>query len=146
MPVSDRADRPASDVVDLSVINPGVVDPGVLARAADRQEGAIVAFNAAMRGHVLALIDDRLIAEHRDHPFGPHGAALQSVLNHFRSAGIEKKLAILALTPFQAYILVALSGVRGVLPTRVTEEVFATTQDAEHAIFLRRVAALRQAG
>lgn len=108
----------------------------------DAGDPARALFAASLRVSIRALVTPDLIAEHRRRPFGPHGRELAAVLTYFRSAAVAGKLALLAEGAMGPYRIVRLSGLRGVVPDRVSDEIFDMLEDAEHAVFLRRVDAL----
>ena len=58
---------------------------------------------------------------------------------YFRRAPLNDKYAIIAVEPFKAYRVVALSGHRGVAPRIVEDKIHATQEEAYHGVFLRRV-------
>lgn len=109
----------------------------------DKQTIYIKRFDKTVRDHLKTLITDELIAEHRKNVAGPHGDALERLLNYFRRAAIVDKYAILAVKPFAEYRIVALSGRRTVPPRLVDDQVYATPEEAQHAVFLRRIQDLK---
>ncbi|MGH7096912.1 MAG: hypothetical protein ACREE4_04510 [Stellaceae bacterium] len=110
----------------------------------DKQELYLARFDQVVRQRLRALVTDELIAAHRRNPSGPHGDDLERLLNYFRRAAIHDKYAILAVKPFAEYRMVALSGQRGVPPRAVDDKAYATPEEAQHAVFLRRVQDLMQ--
>lgn len=110
----------------------------------DKQTIYFARFDAGLRRRLRALVTDELIAEHRASPAGPHGDALERLLGYFRRAAISDKYAILAVKPYAEYRIVALSGKRGVPPRVVDDKTYATPDEAQHAVFLRRVQDLMQ--
>ncbi len=109
---------------------------------ADKTEFYLQRFDHYVRTRVRALVTPDLIARHRARPNGPHDDDLARVLNYFRRASVADKYAILALKPLGDYQLVKLSGQRGVAPRVVDETIYQNEEDAQHAVFLRRVADL----
>ena len=51
----------------------------------------------------------------------------------------------MAVEPFKAYRIVALSGQRGVAPRIVEDKTYASQEEAYHGVFLRRVQDLLEA-
>ncbi len=121
-----------------------MLQPEQIARAPDRQSESLAAFDRATRQRLAPLLTDDLIEEHRRRPVGPHGPALAMVLNYFRRAAMQDKLAVFAIRHFEDYRIVALSGRRGVLPRWASDEHYGSLDEASHAIFLMRVAAFRR--
>lgn len=110
----------------------------------DKQTLYVRRFDAVVRRRLRAAVTDELIAAHRRNPSGPHGDDLERLLNYFRRAAITDKYAILAVKPYAEYRIVALSGQRGVPPRAVDDKTYATPDEAQHAVFLRRVHDLMQ--
>lgn len=122
----------------------GEMMPDEATEIRDKQTLYFKRFDAVVRQRLRARVTDELIAEHRRNPSGPHGDDLERLLNYFRRAAINDKYAILAVKPFAEYRIVALSGRRGVPPRAVDDKTYATTDEAQHAVFLRRVQDLMQ--
>ena len=92
-----------------------------------------------IRDHLKTLVTDELIEEHRLKPLGQHSDALERLLNYFRRGPVPDKYAVMAIKPFEAYRVVALAGRRGIPPRLVEDRVYATLEEAYHAVFLRRI-------
>jgi len=122
----------------------GEVMPEEATEIRDKQALYVRRFDATVRKHLRLLVTDELIAEHKRNPSGPHSDTLERILNYFRRAALADKYAILAAKPFAEYRIVALSGRRGVPPRVVDDKVYATPDQAQHAVFLRRVHDLMQ--
>jgi hypothetical protein len=104
--------------------------------------------------YILPLLRDetkrkRLIAEHKKNPIGVPGRAgreamghsedLARVLDKFRRHPMAGKYVIVTRRHFEEYHIGVCSGVRGE-PVGILEgEAFSTQEEAEHAIFLRRI-------
>ena len=69
---------------------------------------------------------------------------LARLLDRLRVVPQRGKHVIVETTPWQEYRIGLLPGVRGT-PVEVTEESYSSREDAEHAIFLKRLAALLEA-
>lgn len=110
------------------------------------------------RTYVLPLLRDeatrnRLIAEHRANPVGTppkggrpaveHSPDLIRVLDKFRRQPMAGKLVTVCKKAFADYRIAVCSGVRGE-PLKFLDGSFSSEEAAEHAIFLRRIAALLQ--
>ena len=64
-------------------------------------------------------------------------------LLYFRKAELAGKYAVYCTVPFEAYRVVALSGLPGVPPRVVDDRTYTSVNDAYHAVFLRRINDLR---
>lgn len=90
-----------------------------------------------------------LIAEHRRTPIGRpgrvgraafmHSPELTRVLDFFRRAPAEGKYVLLCNPPEAPWQIAALTGRRGEAPRPIEGAVFKAREDAEHAVFERRV-------
>lgn len=98
---------------------------------------------AIARDEIRPRIDDDLIAEHADTPIGQHSDDLQRVLTYFRRQPAEDKYAIVELEKDETWQLAKTTGVRGEPPELVGEDTYDSQEAAEHALFRRRVADLR---
>jgi hypothetical protein len=124
---------------------------------------------ALARDHAFTAVDDydtrtyilphlrdpesraRIIAEHRTHPRGAasqpgvkppnHSEPLKRLIDKLRMVPQAGKHTIVELVPWQDYAIGILPGRRGGA-VRITRERYRTREDAEHAIFLKRLAAL----
>ncbi len=93
----------------------------------------------------------RIIAEHRMHPRGAaaqpgvtppnHSVELKRLIDKLRMTPQAGKHTIVETTPWQEYAIGILPGRRGGV-VRITKERYRTREDAEHAIFLKRLSAL----
>jgi hypothetical protein len=93
-----------------------------------------------LRRRVYGLVDDDLLAEHREHPFGPHSPTLIEVLDFLRRNPDPEMPRYLVLDDGQGFEVGLRSAERGAPPSSAGEERFATRAEAEHAVFLRRLA------
>ena len=105
----------------------------------DKQVIYIRRFDKSVRDRLKSLVTDELIEAHRRNPAGPHPEALERLLNYFRRASVADKYAILTMRQFAAYRVIALSGRRGVAPRAVDDQVYKTLEEAQHAVFLKRL-------
>lgn len=93
------------------------------------------------RTQVAPRVTPQIIAEHRERPVGKHSDDLERVLIHLRKNHMEMggKYIIVCTRPHEEWRLAVLSGVPGVPPS-LTEEAFPDRFQAEHGLFLRRLA------
>lgn len=116
--------------------------------------GAVDDYN--VRTYLLAHLRDKdrrdaLIAEHRQHPRGAatqpgqrpplHSPVLAQLVDKLRVVPQAGKHTIVETKPWEEYAIGILPGKRGGV-VRITKERYATREDAEHAIFLKRLKAL----
>ncbi len=90
----------------------------------------------------------RIIAEHRANPRGAaaqpgqrppnHSIDLKRLIDKLRMSPQAGKHTIVETVPWQEYSIGLLPGRRGGV-IRITKERYATREDAEHAIFLKRL-------
>jgi hypothetical protein len=94
-----------------------------------------------LRRRVYGLVDDELLAEHRERPFGPHSPRLIEVLDFLRRNPDPEQPRYLVLDDGEGFEVGMRASERGAPPTAVDDdERFATRAEAEHAVFLRRLA------
>lgn len=94
-----------------------------------------------LRRRVRVLVDDELLAEHRERPFGPHSPALIEVLDFLRRNPDPEMPRYLVLDDGEGGLHVGLRAEHpGKPPRPLGDERFATRGEAEHAVFLRRLA------
>ena len=98
-------------------------------------------FDKRLRDNLKKAITPELIAEHRAKPLGQHSDALDRLLNYFRREEMPDKYAILRVGPLTScsYRVMALSGRAGHPPRLVDDKLYATLNEAYHAVFLLRV-------
>jgi hypothetical protein len=89
---------------------------------------------------VRGLVDAELLAEHRERPFGPHSPALVEVLDFLRRNPDPERTRYLVLDTGAGFAIGARADRRGDPPARLGEELLGTRAEAEHAVFLRRLA------
>jgi hypothetical protein len=99
-------------------------------------------FNAGWADRVRALLDDGIVEEHRQAPRGPHSERLARVLRFLRSQPIEGKLIVVQEEPWRSYRIGVLSGVPG-QAAAISGDRYASYDECLHAIFKRRIEALR---
>lgn len=106
---------------------------------------AYARFDERWRKQLRSLPLDALIAEHRRRPFGPHGDALARLLSYFRGAEMPGKHVIFGLDGNAGWVLGRIGRPRaqGTLELDTTT-VYSSCEDAEHAVFVARVEALRR--
>jgi hypothetical protein len=94
-----------------------------------------------LRRRVHGLVDDELLAEHRERPFGPHSPRLIEVLDFLRRNPDPECPRYLVLDDGEGFELGVRSAERGAPPTSLDGgERFTTRAKAEHAVFRRRLA------
>jgi hypothetical protein len=94
-----------------------------------------------LRRRIYTLVDDDLLAEHREQPFGRHSPRLVEVLDFLRRNPDPELPRYLVLDDGEGFEIGVRSSERGAPPTPLpSEERFATRAEAEHAVFLRRLA------
>jgi len=98
-------------------------------------------FDKRLRDALKKTVTPDVIAEHRDKPLGQHSDALDRLLNYFRREEMPDKYAILRVGPLRScsYRVMALSGRAGQPPRQVDDKLYATLNEAYHAVFLLRV-------
>jgi len=97
---------------------------------------------------------EALIAEHREHPRGAgtkagepaplHSPTLKRLIDKLRMVPQAGKHTIVETKPWEEYRIGILPGRRGGV-IEITDEKYATREDAEHAIFLKRLRVLLDA-
>jgi hypothetical protein len=92
------------------------------------------------------LVTQEVIEEHKLNPIGKHSDQLEKLLFNIRKYHPNLRLnqqkgryVIICTKPHQEWCIGELSEVRGVPPKLLTEESFTSRQEAEHAVFLRRL-------
>jgi hypothetical protein len=90
---------------------------------------------------VLPHITKATIEEHRERPIGKHSDELERVLIYLRKHHLEipGKYILVCTKPFEEWRLATLSGVPGV-PPKLLADTFRDRNEAEHALFLKRLA------
>jgi len=111
----------------------------------DKDEIYFRRFDKMQREFLKQLISDEVVAEFNKNPLGQHSEALERLLGYFRRQGLNDKYAIMAVEPFKAYRIVALSGRRGVAPRVVEDEIYPNIDDAYRGVFKRRIQDLLEA-
>lgn len=89
---------------------------------------------------VRGLVDEELLAEHRERPFGPHSPALIEVLDFLRRNPDPERPRYLVLDTGEGFALGARAPSRGDPPVRLDGEVLPSREAAEHLVFRRRLA------
>ncbi len=96
-------------------------------------------FDKMQRDFLKTLVSDEVIEEFRRKPLGQHSEALERLLNYFRRQPQNDKYAVMAVEPFKAYRIVALSGHRGVAPRLVEDKIYPSAEEAYQGVFRRRI-------
>jgi hypothetical protein len=93
-----------------------------------------------LRRRVVGLVDDELVAEHRERPFGPHSPALTEVLDFLRRNPDPELPRYLVLDDGEGFEIGLRAADRGGPPASLGGERLASRAEAEHAVFLHRLA------
>jgi hypothetical protein len=93
-----------------------------------------------LRRRVRGLVDAELLAEHRERPFGPHSPALVEVLAFLRRNPDPELPRYLLLADGRGFGVGMRAAERGAPPMALGGERLQTRAEAEHAVFLRRLA------
>lgn len=117
----------------------GEVSPELAALIEDKQSIYESRYRKMLRERLKKLATKDVIDEHRSLPLGQHSSELERILNYFRRGSLPDKYIIATIKPFEAYRVMALSGVRGIPPREVDERVYPSLDEAYHAVFLRRL-------
>ena len=111
------------------------------------------------RMYILPYLKDKssleaIIAEHREHPRGAgtkageaaplHSVPLKRLIDKLRVVPQAGKHTIVETIPWKEYRIGLLPGHRGGV-VEISDESYATREDAEHAIFLKRLKTLLEA-
>lgn len=90
---------------------------------------------------VRPRITPRLVEEHRADPFGRHGVDLEIVLRFLRRDLIttRPRYVIVAEEPYESRYRIGENPRRPGAPITLTDESYATEEEAQHAVFLRRL-------
>lgn len=106
-----------------------------------------------MRMYVIKHLKDKekrdaLIAEHRQFPRGGatqpgsppplQSSVLKKLVDKLRMSPQQGKHTIVETVPWKEYSIGVLPGARG-KPVKITKEKYKTREDAEHAIFCKRL-------
>ncbi|MEE3287888.1 MAG: branched-chain amino acid ABC transporter permease [Pseudomonadota bacterium] len=105
----------------------------------DKDQLAFRRYDKNQRDFLKTLVTDEVIEEFKKKPLGQHSEALERLLTYFRRQPMVDKYAIQCVEPFKAYQIVALSGLPGVAPRLVEDEVYTSREDAYVGVFTRRV-------
>lgn len=95
------------------------------------------------REEILPRIDANLIAEHRENPFGPHGDDLQRVIAFLGRRDTAGSEVIVMDRPHEEWVIARVAAEWGG-GFELTDERFETQRAAQHAVFLRRLAAFAE--
>jgi hypothetical protein len=94
-----------------------------------------------MRSKIRDLVDAELIEEHRRHPIGEHSPNLDVVLSYLRrSPNRDAPRLVLVAADSGGWRIAEWSRVRGDPLTMADGETYGSREEAEHAVFLRRLA------
>jgi branched-chain amino acid transport system permease protein len=82
--------------------------------------------------------DLRLAREFMATPIGHHSPDLQRLLRQFRGEPVKGKYALLTVRPNREWMLIELSGEKGVPFTLHPDQRFTSLAEAERAVFRKR--------
>jgi hypothetical protein len=94
----------------------------------------------AIRERLTGVVTRELVAEHRTRPFGPHSPRLGEVLDFLRRNSALNLPRYVVLKDGDAFGVGVRPAERGAPVPRADGASFATRAEAEHAVFLRRLA------
>jgi hypothetical protein len=94
----------------------------------------------AIRERLSGMVTVELVAEHRARPFGPHSPPLGEVLDFVRRNPALDLPRYVVLQEGEVFGVGVRPAERGAAVPRAGGEAFATRGEAEHAVFLRRLA------
>ena len=95
--------------------------------------------------YIKQVLNDEIIEEHRLKPLGQHSEPLARVLAYCRRIPMNQQLAIKHDRKSDTYMIIRLSGKRGVAPTVVDTEAFQTLNEAYHGLFLKQINTILEA-
>jgi hypothetical protein len=93
-----------------------------------------------LRRRVYGLVDEELMAEHRERPFGPHSPSLAEVLDFLRRNPDPELPRYLVLDDGEGFEIGLRAADRGGPPASLGGERLKTRAEAEHSVFLHRLA------
>ncbi|WP_155931883.1 hypothetical protein [Methylopila sp. 73B] len=83
---------------------------------------------------------DAVIGEHRRAPQpGQRSEALERLMVYFQREAAADGYAVLVVKPFEAYRLVENARGLGLGPRALDDQLYASPEEAEHGLFLRRI-------
>jgi hypothetical protein len=95
---------------------------------------------AILERRVRGLVTPALVAEHREHPFGPHSPELVEVVDFLRRNPDPDLPRYLVLRTGERFCIAARAALPGAPAQRAEEADHPSRAEAEHAVFLRRLA------
>lgn len=102
-------------------------------------------FNDKQCEYIKQVLNDEIIEEHRLKPLGQHSEPLARVLAYCRRIPMNQQLAIKHDRKSDTYMIIRLSGKRGIAPTVVDTETFQTLNEAYHGLFLKQINTILEA-
>jgi branched-chain amino acid transport system permease protein len=116
----------------------GEVMPEEATEIADKSVIALRRYDKRSRDFLKTLVTPEVVEAHRQRQHGQQRDELMRLLQYFRVQSVVDKYALKCDEPFRRYRLIALSGVRGVPPRVVDDKVYASLEEAYHAVFQKR--------
>ena len=122
------------------------VQPESKGRMTDRVEIVRERFHRIARERIRGLLNDEIIAEHAARPLGPHSDSLARVLTFMRAAGMEGKQVLVSVETDRRWRIARVTRTDRRRPLILEGDDFTSCEVALHAVFVQRVAALRESG
>jgi len=98
-------------------------------------------FRAQRVAALRPLVTPALIEEHRSNPRGPHGAALQLVLNYVRGPAVPVEGKAFAYQRSPGDFRIGVMTARGEPAGIFNDQAYASELEAQHAAFMHRLRA-----
>lgn len=97
-------------------------------------------YGRKQREFLRSLVTDAVIGEHRRAPQpGQRSEALERLMVYFQREAAADGYAVLVVKPFEAYRLVENARGLGLGPRALDDQLYASPEEAEHGLFLRRI-------
>jgi len=108
----------------------------------DKDELFYAYFTEKQRSFIKLILNDQVIEEHRRNPVGQHSEPLERILAYCRRLPLHEQLALKKDSETETYMIIRLSGRRGVPPKVVDTHAYKTVTEAYHGIFLKQINAI----
>jgi branched-chain amino acid transport system permease protein len=96
-------------------------------------------FTQKQRDYIKLILNDQIIEEHRLNPIGQHSEPLERILAYCRRLPMNEQLAIKKDSEAGNFMIIRMSGKRGVPPTVVDTQAYKTLNEAYHGVFLKYI-------
>ncbi len=107
----------------------------------DQRDDWLACFRAQRVAALRPLVTPALIEEHRRNPRGPHGAALQLVLNYVRGPAVPVVGKAFAYQRSPGDFRIGVMTARGEPAAIFEDQAYTSELEAQHAAFLYRLRA-----